>query len=96
MGCISCVEALFYGSIIAFDHSFREKQNQTDQTKVLRVTVMEGKGRVPGYLELIYTGHVVAEHAVLQHGDGVALAAHFLDLVTGTVAVRGHTQRTGT
>lgn len=37
------------------------------------------------HLELLYSGHVVAEHAVLQQGDGVTLTAHFLDLLTSTV-----------
>lgn len=41
------------------------------------------------YLELLHTGHVVAEHAVLQHGDGVALASDLLDLLTCAVAERG-------
>lgn len=40
------------------------------------------------YLEFFHTGHVVAEHSVLQQGDGVALTAHFLDLLTCAVAVR--------
>lgn len=38
------------------------------------------------YLELLHAGHVVAEHAVLQHGDGVTLAADLLDLFTRAVA----------
>ncbi len=41
------------------------------------------------HLELLYRRHVVAEHAVLQHGDGVALTAHFLNLLTGAVATGG-------
>lgn len=40
------------------------------------------------YLELLHAGHVVAEHAVLQHGDGVTLTTDFLDLLTCTVAER--------
>lgn len=43
----------------------------------------------PLYLELLHAGHVVAEHAILQHGDGVALAADLLDLLTCAVAERG-------
>jgi len=38
------------------------------------------------YLELLHGGHLVGEHAVPQHGDGVALAAHLLDLLTCAVA----------
>lgn len=38
------------------------------------------------YLELLHASHVVAEHAVLQHGDGVTLATDLLDLFTRTVA----------
>lgn len=38
------------------------------------------------HLKLLHRRHVVAEHAVLQHGDGVTLTAHFLDFVTSAVA----------
>lgn len=38
------------------------------------------------YLELLHRRHVVAEHAIFQHGNGVTLSAHFLDLVTSAVA----------
>lgn len=38
------------------------------------------------HLQLLHTGHVVAEHAILQQGDGVTLAADLLDLLTCTVA----------
>lgn len=41
------------------------------------------------YLELLHAGHVVAEHAVLQQGDGVALAADLLDLLACAVAEKG-------
>lgn len=37
------------------------------------------------HLELLYSCHVVAEHAVLQQRDGVTLTAHFLDLLTSTI-----------
>lgn len=40
------------------------------------------------YLKLLHAGHVVAEHAVLQHGDGVTLTADLLDLLTCAVAKR--------
>lgn len=42
-------------------------------------------------LELLHTGHVVAEHPVLQHGDGVALTADLLDFLTCAVAGMGET-----
>lgn len=38
------------------------------------------------YLELLHRRHVVAEHAIFQHGNGVTLTAHFLNLVTSAVA----------
>lgn len=38
------------------------------------------------HLELLYRRHVVAQHAILQHGDGVTLTAHFLNLLTRAVA----------
>lgn len=41
------------------------------------------------YLELLHAGHVVAEHAVFQHGDGVTLAPDLLDLFTRAVAEKG-------
>lgn len=37
-------------------------------------------------LQLLDVGHVVAQHAFLQHGDGVALTAHLLDLLPRAVA----------
>lgn len=40
------------------------------------------------YLELLHAGHVVAEHAILQQGDGVTLAADLLDLLSCAVAER--------
>lgn len=44
------------------------------------------------HLELLYRRHVVAEHALLQHGDGVALTADLLNLLAGTVAAGGQTK----
>lgn len=41
------------------------------------------------YLELLDAGHVVAEHAILQHGDGVTLTTNLLDLITCTIAEKG-------
>jgi len=41
------------------------------------------------YLELLHAGHVVAEYAVLQQGDGVTLTTDLLDLLTRAVAERG-------
>lgn len=41
------------------------------------------------YLELLNAGHVVAEHAILQHGDGVTLTTNLLDLITCTIAEKG-------
>lgn len=38
------------------------------------------------HLELLDRCHVVAEHALFQHGDGVALTAHLLNLLTSAVA----------
>lgn len=38
------------------------------------------------YLELLHGRHVVAEHAIFQHGNGVTLGAYFLNLVTSAVA----------
>lgn len=38
------------------------------------------------YLELLDAGHVVAEHAILQHGDGVTLTTNLLYLITCTIA----------
>lgn len=40
------------------------------------------------HLELLHAGHVVAEHAVLQHGDGVTLPPDLLDLFTCAVTER--------
>lgn len=48
--------------------------------------------RLDAHLELLYRRHVVAEHALLQHGDGVALAADLLNLLAGTVAAGGQTK----
>ena len=42
------------------------------------------------HLELLGGRHVVGEHALLQHGDGVALAANLLDLLAGAVAAGGY------
>lgn len=41
------------------------------------------------HLELLHAGHVVAEHAILQHRDGVTLTTDLLDLLTCAVAERG-------
>lgn len=41
------------------------------------------------YLEFLNAGHVVAEHAILQHGDGVTLTTNLLDLITCTIAEKG-------
>lgn len=48
--------------------------------------------RLDAHLELLYGRHVVAEHALLQHGDGVALTADLLNLLAGTVAAGGQTK----
>lgn len=44
-----------------------------------------GRGGVGAHLKLLHGRHVVAEHAVLQHRDGVTLAAHFLDFISSAV-----------
>lgn len=41
------------------------------------------------YLELLNTGHVVAEHAILQHGDGVTFTTDLLYLIACTIAEKG-------
>lgn len=41
------------------------------------------------YLKLLDAGHVVAEHAILQHGDGVTLTTNLLYLITCTIAEKG-------
>lgn len=47
-------------------------------------------GEGVAHLQLLHGRHVVAQHAILQHGDGVALTAHFLDLLASAVAAGSH------
>lgn len=44
------------------------------------------------YLQLLHRRHVVAEHAIFQHGNGVTLTAHFLNLITSAVAAGSYTR----
>lgn len=48
-------------------------------------------GRRRPHLELLRRRHVVCQHALLQHGDGVALAADLLDLLPRAITAREQT-----